>query len=162
MDDRCDPSTLLRRRGLRATPQRVTLLAGVLATTEPFTVADLLGTCPDLAADPATTYRFLHRLCTAGLVREILAPGGVGSFGAGRVFEKACPHNPPHSHFSCRRCGGLFCVADPPPAEDPAVRSLKRRGFVVEGVLTTLTGLCPRCAASGGDVASPDPGAERT
>ena len=161
MDDRCDPSTLLRRRGLRATPQRVTLLAGVLATTEPFTVADLLDACPDLGADPATAYRFLHRLCTAGLVREILAPGGEGSFGAGRVFEKACPHNPPHPHFACRSCGALSCLRDrpgPPPGEDP----LESRGFRVEEVRTTLVGLCPRCAASGGDVASPDPGAERT
>ena len=155
--ERCDPLALLKQRGLRATPQRVALLSWILLSPGPFTAGDLEAACPSLGADAATVYRLLHRLADVGLIREIPCPGGEGTFGTGRAFEKACPHNPPHSHFSCRRCGSLFCVTDPPPAEDPAVRSLKRRGFVVEGALTTLTGLCPRCAASGGDAVEPIP-----
>ena len=55
--ERCDPLTLLKQRGLRATPQRVALLSWILLSPGPFTAGDLEAACPSLGADAATVFR---------------------------------------------------------------------------------------------------------
>ncbi len=134
-----DSHTLLRRAGLRSTPQRQTVL-------------DLLGdgdhrhlTADDIwraaaARHPSfnrsTAYRVLEQLCDAGIVQQT-------RFGDSAHFEIAgAPER--HYHLVCRRCGSIVNLPSDVLA-DISGRLARQHGFTIRSVDLTIEGECRGC-----------------
>jgi Fe2+ or Zn2+ uptake regulation protein len=125
----------MRERGLRVTAQRRAIL-DYLAATERHPSAEQIGEAVNGTAavvSRAALYNVLHTLCTAGLVREVVA-GGVMRYDA-----KLSPHH----HFHCQACGRIEDI----PWEKPGVPSVTRLpgGRTVERCELTYRGRCADC-----------------
>ncbi len=128
------PLDALKRAGLRATAQRVALLAHLMRFREPATVEDITRALRG-TLDPVTAYRSLSQMRDAGLVRAL-------TFGGAVQYEYAARH---HHHLVCRRCGRIedvdVCVPVLPP------RSVARAGFAsVTDHSLEFFGMCAACA----------------
>ena len=126
---------LLRRRGLRVTPQRRAVWAafedgraGHLAAEDVLRKARRL--VPEVSR--ATVYNALAEFVAAGLLSAI---EGTGS----QLYD---PNLAPHHHFRCRICRRLVDV-HPQGAERLA---LADPGYVVEHASVVFEGMCPSCA----------------
>ena len=131
--ERCEALQVLRDHKIRVTAGRQALLKEVFRRDDAFSAAELHRATEGV--DLATVYRFLNLLVDRGIARSLHGPQGE------QFFEKACPHNPAHPHFICRRCGSVFCL---PPA--PLDVALPGDGaFLVEETSLIVRGLCPDC-----------------
>lgn len=122
----------LRRIGLRATPQRLAVLAALEALPHPdadSVWAAVQQSHPSVSL--ATVYNTLERLGEAGLIQALRV-------GERRRYD-ARPD--PHYHLYCRRCQTLVDI-DPGWAPQPGPPGA---GWQVERVAVTWIGLCPRC-----------------
>lgn len=137
---------LLRAHGLRATAQRRAIYSvfadavsadasnAHLSAEEVFEQARLQ--LPELSR--ATVYNALGELTEAGLLGLVEGPGP-------RRFDANVT---PHHHFRCSGCHELRDVE-----LDHVEVTLRERGFHVQSAHVLLEGLCPRCAAGGGQPA---------
>ncbi len=136
---RTDSHALLRRAGLRSTPQRQTVL-------------DLLGdgehrhlTADDIwraassrnpSFNRSTAYRVLDQLCDAGIVQQT-------RFGDSAHFEIAgAPER--HYHLVCRSCGSIVNLPSDVLA-DISGRLGRQHGFTIRSVDLTIEGECRAC-----------------
>jgi Fur family ferric uptake transcriptional regulator len=140
-------SEVAARRGLRMTRPRRAVLAAIVALGRPFSATELTEAMArrDGSVGRASVYRTLDLLLRAGWVRRL--------HGAGKERYTLCLDMAHHHHVTCRGCGrteefSLGNVAGFEDAVDAAVRSL---GFVAEGHVLEVHGLCPRCGAGRGD-----------
>lgn len=130
----------LRAAGLRATDQRVAVLAALdghphadAAEVFAAVLADLPGT--SLQA----VYGVLGALTDAGLLRRIEPAGSPARYEV-RVGDN-------HHHIVCSTCGSIGdvdCAVGAAPCLTPSGAS----GFTVITAEVTYWGLCPACAAS--------------
>ncbi|HLY22899.1 MAG TPA: Fur family transcriptional regulator [bacterium] len=127
---------LLRRAGLRVTPQRVAVL-------ETLATGRHLATCQNLwrraqrrtaGLGLVTAYRILERMRDAGLVEQVDIRG-VAHFGL------ADRH---HDHTICQRCGTIEAT-DGCLLDTLAGKRLRGTGFLVQGHRLDLLGLCQAC-----------------
>lgn len=133
------PASLLRRAGLRATPQRTAVLAALDSADHPVTADALRSTLPAPAPDLATIYRTLAAFASTGLARRL--PDANGS----ARYERARPASEPHDHHvTCRACGRVdtvgHCLLG--PLED----AIRARGYRHVSHLVEFTALCADCA----------------
>ncbi|MBP6860304.1 MAG: transcriptional repressor [Candidatus Pacebacteria bacterium] len=132
-------AALLRDKGLRATPQRIELLAALTSIGRPAGTPELAKRVRKGSMDTATMYRGLESLAEAGLVRRLnLRHGHTDYELAGRAGH--------HHHAVCTRCGKTeefeWC---PPPTLAPAVLK-KTKGFAkLDEHALELFGVCVRC-----------------
>lgn len=133
-------STLLRRAGLRVTPQRIAVL-DALATGRH------LVTCRQVwrrarrrtaALGLVTAYRILERMRERGLLEQVDIRG-VAHFGL------ADRH---HEHAICQRCGAIEAT-DRCFLESIAGTRLRGSGFLVQGHRLDLLGVCQACQRAG-------------
>jgi Fe2+ or Zn2+ uptake regulation protein len=133
-------SALLRRAGLRVTPQRVAIL-DTLATGRH------LATCQQVwrraqrrtaALGLVTAYRILERMRERGLVEQVDIRG-VAHFGL------ADRH---HEHAICQRCGTIEAT-DRCLLDSIAGTRLQGSGFLVQGHRLDLLGVCQACQRAG-------------
>ncbi len=138
----CDASETLKKAGLAKTSQRVAVLEQLINATGPINVRTILAqTSGKLKINRVTVYRILTSFRDGGIIREVEAGDGVG------YYEMACPHNPIHPHFHCRRCGGLICMS--PLTLSQALEWFARPyDFSVETVNVRITGVCGLCRES--------------
>ena len=131
-------SALLRRAGLRVTPQRVAVL-------ETLATGRHLATCQDVwqraqrrtdGLGLVTAYRILERMRETGLVEQVDIRG-VAHFGM------ADRH---HDHTICQRCGAIEAT-DRCLLDSLAGRRLRGTGFLVQGHRLDLLGVCRECQA---------------
>jgi Fe2+ or Zn2+ uptake regulation protein len=132
--------TLLRRAGLRVTPQRIAVLETLAAGRH-------LVTCQQVwrraqrrpaALGLVTAYRILERMRERGLVEQIDIRG-VAHFGL------ADRH---HEHAICERCGAIEAT-DRCFLESIAGTRLRGTGFLVQGHRLDLLGVCQACQRAG-------------
>lgn len=134
-----EPAHELARRGLRATRQRVAVLALLRERREHWTAGQLHRRLrrrfPQLSQK--TVYEVLDALVEAGLAVR------VGHDGEAARYEARLDR---HHHAHCRSCGRLF---DVPARGDAALRGRAAvpDGFAVEDVHVTFEGRCARCRA---------------
>lgn len=126
-----------RERGLRVTPQRLTVYRA-LATDPSHPTADALHArirpgMPSLSL--ATVYRILEALEENGLVRRVSAVDGIARFDANLAQ---------HQHLVCRMCGTIVDIEEEtlsamslPPIEIP--------GFVPDALDIRILGTCSSC-----------------
>lgn len=137
-----DVGDRLRRRGLRWTAQRRTVI-GVLAEVDGhITGAALVERCRerDPATIPSTVYRTLDVLEDLGLVRH-------GHGADGRAEYHVLPQ-PDHGHLHCSACGATWEIGAE-RAERVAEALRRSDGFEVDIGHVTLVGRCRSCADAG-------------
>lgn len=129
---------LLRRAGLRVTPQRVAVL-------ETLATGRHLATCQSVwqraqrrtaGLGLVTAYRILERMRDAGLVEQVDIRGAA-------LFGLADRH---HDHTICQRCGAIEAT-DRCLLDSLAGKRLRGTGFLVHGHRLDLLGVCRECQA---------------
>jgi Fe2+ or Zn2+ uptake regulation protein len=131
---------LLRRRGLRWTPQRRALIAVLSASSGHVTAIQLLDRVRaiDPTTAPSTVYRTLDTLEDLGLVQH--------THGADGREEYHLLPGTDHGHVICERCGANVELSA--QALGQLARTLLReQGFRVEASHVTVGGLCAACVA---------------
>jgi Fe2+ or Zn2+ uptake regulation protein len=133
-----DVAADLARHGLRATRQRMAVLAFLRDDrghpTAPQVHRGLVTRYPNVSQK--TVYEVLDALVNVGIARRVTEGGGA-------VRYEARPER--HDHAHCRGCGRLFDI--PASADRPIRRhAVVPRGFRVDGIQVTLEGRCARCA----------------
>lgn len=133
-------SDRLRRRGLRWTPQRRTVIEVLAGADGHVTGAELVERCRarDASTIPSTVYRTLDVLEELGLVRHGHDPNGREEFHVLPAAE--------HGHLHCRECGSTWEVGEERAASiAAALRGAD--GFEVDIGHVTLVGRCADCVA---------------
>jgi Fur family transcriptional regulator, ferric uptake regulator len=130
----------LRRRGLRLSAARRSVLAALFAAGRPIGAEEIAAGAGGLVppSDLASVYRNLETLEAVGLVRHTHLGHGPGRYApAARQDELA----------ACERCGACAVL---PPQTAEAIRAAVRAavGFEPRFHHTPLAGLCPACASS--------------
>ena len=141
-----DPATLLRRRGVQVTAQRIAVLRAV--TKRPH------GTAEDIelivrgeigAISRQAVYDALGTLTDQDLLRRIQ------SAGAPARYEDRVGDN--HHHLICRTCGRMVDV-DCAVGEVPCLTASDDSGYEIDEAEVIYWGRCPTCvmaAAGTGD-----------
>jgi len=80
-----------------------------------------------------TVYRTVKQLSATGELASVSTPNG------GRRYAPA--GKPPHSHFYCRKCNRVYCLAGCPAG----LMKLTPPGFRLECLKVTLFGTCLTC-----------------
>lgn len=140
MDESTAKATaILERKGVRATPNRVMLLASLLRVRRTLSMADL----EDLleTVDKSGISRTLSIFLAHDIVHAIEDGSGVMKYEACHGDEGHSPADM-HVHFHCEGCGSTFCLESTgiPAVDLPA-------GFTPHSVNYTVKGLCPECTA---------------
>ena len=138
-----DPIQLLQDSGLRATPQRQTVLSVIAVHGGHLTAEDVYREAKRLnpRISLATVYRTLAALKEAGLIQHSYSDGEHDH----SRFEAAGA--PEHFHFTCLGCGTII------EFESRHVNTLRRQlasdhGAQVTHACMCLTGYCRACSQS--------------
>lgn len=129
----------LRRRGLRWTQQRATVIEVLAGTDRHITPSELVEQCRarDPATTPSTVYRTLDVLEELGLVRH-------GHGADGREEFHVLPEQE-HGHLHCSECSATWEIGK----REAAVIARAFRaadGFEIEIGHVTLVGRCRACS----------------
>jgi len=129
--------SLVRARGLRATPSRLAVLELLRSRAAPMSHGDVADRLASQAWDRATIYRNLIDLAESGLLRRTDVGDHVWRFEA--VTDE---HDASHPHFLCTECGTVECLPELELAvrRNRAPRALRQRQVEVH-----VRGLCDAC-----------------
>ena len=129
----------LRRRGLRWTPQRSTVIEALAESDGHVTAAELVERCRARhpGTIPSTVYRTLDVLEDLGLVRHGHAADGREEFHVLPASE--------HGHLYCAECGASWEIG-PEQAAGVAAALRSGGGFEIDIGHVTLVGRCRDCA----------------
>ena len=137
---RPDPATLLRRRGVQVTAQRIAVLRAV--TERPH------GTAEDIeqivrreigAISRQAVYDALGTLTEQGLLRKIQSAGSPARY-EDRVGDN-------HHHLICRTCGQMVDV-DCAVGEVPCLTASDDSGYEIDEAEVIYWGRCPPCVTA--------------
>jgi Fur family transcriptional regulator, ferric uptake regulator len=133
---------LLRGQGVRATPQRVRVLAELLGEPNDLTAQQLHDRlrAGGGAIGLATVYRTLDALVDAELVEPL------NHFRDARCY-RVC-HEGHHHHLVCSRCHSIAELRDC-SLEAPLARAAAEHGFLATGHELEVTGVCAACREGG-------------
>lgn len=130
-----DAQELLARSGLRATRQRIALLAHLMGARRPETAEELASALVH-TLDPVTVYRAVKEMHEAGLVRRV----ELGTVSTHYEFVRF--H---HHHLVCRACGRVEDIAA--CVTEPSRTRLKKAGFArIDDHALEFFGWCVQCA----------------
>lgn len=136
------PIGRIRATGSRATPARIDVLGILLKADRALSHAEIEASLAGRQVDRVTIYRALDWLVESGLAHRIADRHRVFRFSA----AGAAGHHDEHAHFSCERCGRVYCLEDlaaVSPAGLPA-------GFKATHIDLSLRGECADCRHGGG------------
>jgi len=140
MDERIVFENYLRRRQLKLTSPRETVLEAFVATEGHLSADDILAAARriDPGIGQATVFRTVKLLAEAGLARDACQDDGP------RKYEHAYRHSH-HDHLLCMRCGRIveFCDTAIEKAQDGIFAA---HGFKPTGHTLELRGLCSECS----------------
>ncbi|HEX2103393.1 MAG TPA: transcriptional repressor [Solirubrobacteraceae bacterium] len=132
-------ASTLRRRGLRVSAARRSVLAALFGAGRPISAEEIASGGGGLVppSDLASVYRNLETLEALGLVRHTHLGHGPGRYAPSARHDELA---------TCERCGACAVL---PPETAEAVRAAVRAavGFEPHFHHTPLAGLCPACAA---------------
>ncbi|HEX9799311.1 MAG TPA: Fur family transcriptional regulator [Thermoanaerobaculia bacterium] len=133
----------LRRRGLRATPERRALLRAIFAQHRHIDAEEILAAARagGHKISRATVYRNLDLLVECGLVARVTLPGGRA------VYEHLHP-GLAHDHLSCRQCGRMVEFVSP-GISALLVEICRAHDFDLATPQLQISGLCRACATAG-------------
>nr|VFJ78384.1 MAG: Fur family transcriptional regulator, ferric uptake regulator [Candidatus Kentron sp. FW] len=130
--------SIIREAGLRATAARIRVLNVLLLAEHALTHNEIekAVSINDGSIERVTLYRVLDWLVNQKLAHKITCVDRVWRF-------NAQPHSTPHhAHFTCIRCGQVFCLEN----LNPMITDTLPHGFRLTQVDVSLLGTCPRCS----------------
>lgn len=131
----------LRRIDQRYTSGRRAIIELLVTSSHPVSIGDIAERLPWLPRSSA--YRHLTDLCTAGLIRRVVAGDEFTRF---ELAEDLTEH---HHHLLCTGCGKVTDVTPPPGFEQQvngAVSSITNaEGFEAHSHRLDVLGLCAAC-----------------
>lgn len=130
--------SLLRKKGYKATPQRIHVLSVLVRATVPMNAEEISNALRRLVNN-VTTYRTLASFEKTGLVRRV-------DFRKGSAFFEL--NNEHHHHLVCTQCGVIedFEVCDVDNIIKKIINQSKKFKAVQEHAFE-LFGMCRTCAA---------------
>lgn len=135
-----DVKILLKKRGLKVTPARTTILEVFDGKNYALSFNDLnkeLGG----ALDKVTVYRTLKSFEEGGIIHEVM--DGSPQVKYALCHHEDCSkedHDDAHVHFKCERCNRTYCLESTqiPTIELP-------QGYFVSKQFVSLQGMCKNC-----------------
>jgi Fur family ferric uptake transcriptional regulator len=136
--------SVVRAKGLRATPSRLAVLELLRDSDAPMSHGDVADQLASQAWDRATIYRNLTDLAEAGLVRRTDVGDHVWRFEAVSDDHEASAH----PHFVCTECGTIECLPEielAVRASRSSARARPPRAVKQRQVEVHVRGLCDAC-----------------
>jgi Fe2+ or Zn2+ uptake regulation protein len=135
--DDAELAELLRKRGLRATSQRVVMHRLLRDTGRHVSAEELLSEASERLPRVSlpTVYATLELFEQLGIVRRVNGGGGT------LLWDTRADA---HHHMICRNCGRIEDLETPLDLER-ARRSAARSGFEADRAEVVVSGLCARC-----------------
>src|SRR4030042_255780 len=128
---------VVRSKGYKATPQRISIARSVLTSGKHPSAESIYNEVrrfhPTISL--STVYNTLHVLKELNVVQEI---------GFNDIGVRFDPNTKPHINLVCNRCGEIFDV-DEPLLEEALERGERRMGFKMTGQRIDVYGFCKRC-----------------
>lgn len=135
-----DLRTLLRERGMRATPARLAVCDVLSKAEAPLTHAEVSKLLAPRDFDQTTVFRNLADLVEARVIRRIEVGDHVYRF----EWQAGGDADALHAHFFCVDCGEVTCLTDLPSVASAAVRRAGKN--VIHDVTEVLyKGHCSSC-----------------
>lgn len=128
--------SLLRSKGLRATPARVAILSAIEEATVPITHQELTAQLDSLGLDKSTIFRGLQDLTEASLLRRLELGDHVWRYEVSGSAPES--DSQPHPHLLCVNCGSIRCLSD----SELQIRLSPEIGQIVD---VLIKGHCPSC-----------------
>lgn len=137
-----DLAELLRRNGIRATPNRMLVLQELAREPDDATAQDLWGRLREgrHTTGLATVYRTLALFYDAGLIDSLSHHSG------GEQCYRLCSETH-HHHLVCDRCHRVVEV-DRCDLDGWVDKAAKRHGFIATHHSVEITGVCQDCRRS--------------
>ena len=131
----------LRRRGYRATVQRVVVGEALAEAGRHLSADEVMSAAAERLPSVSlpTVYSALDALEDAGLIRRVAGGRGAALFDARPAA---------HHHLVCRRCGSVADL-EAEIGLEPALAGARVQGFDAEGAEVVVRGLCARCRGEG-------------
>lgn len=130
-------ASLLRDRGLKATPARVAVLSLFSVNAKPLSIQNILDQIKSASADQATIYRITEAFKTAGLIREVNLEHGHAHFELNTKEH--------HHHIVCERCGKVVDISNC-DLDQLQKEVLKKSGFhTIHRHSLEFFGICQQC-----------------
>jgi Fe2+ or Zn2+ uptake regulation protein len=129
----------LRARGMRVTPQRVTIHRALCSHDQHMTAEQLLSSVSDVL--PGTSLPTVY--ATLDLLEELRLVRRVGTGNGAVLFDSRVE---PHAHTLCRRCGAIADLEGTAASADALARA-SEGGFGPDHAQLVVWGLCESCAA---------------
>ena len=128
----------LKKRGMRHTRERETIVREVLSSEEHFDVDELfIRLRKKSAVSKASIYRTIPLLIEAGLITEVYLENG-------HMHYEHVYGRDHHCHLRCTVCRRIIEFSD--PRLDELARDVARKhGFFSDGHKMEISGLCPHC-----------------
>ena len=133
-----EPSSMLRRVGLRPTAARQKVLSSFLAVGRALSHREIVNLL--LGLDRVTVFRSLKNLKKAHLVHSVQGIDGTLRYVLNQPKNRGCPGG--HPHFLCLRCGKMLCLTDQRMA---TIRVPE--GAAVYGKQFLVYGACASCSS---------------
>jgi len=135
--------TILRSKGLRATPARVALLAALSNATGPVSHQELTEKLDSLGLDKSTVFRGLQDLTEVGLLHRLDLGDHVWRYEPVResspsAHDQQSGEEHLHPHMLCVDCGEVRCLSQ----DDVSIELAPSLGKVVD---VLVKGHCHKC-----------------
>jgi len=127
----------LRKRGYKATPQRITICRFALQSRDHPTAQRIYDEVKKVhpTVSLATVYKTLQILTEHGIVQELDFPESQARFDS---------YVEPHVNLVCLRCGNIQDLDDP-AAREMVARITTKTEFTRTGQRLDIYGICKRC-----------------
>jgi len=127
----------LRKKGLKATPQRITICKYALNTRDHPTAQKIYDEVKKMhpTISLATVYKTLQALEKSGMLQELNFPQGQARFDS---------YMKPHVNLVCLRCGNVRDFDDP-AARQVVARIAAEADFTLTGQRLDIYGICKTC-----------------
>jgi Fur family peroxide stress response transcriptional regulator len=129
----------LRKKGYKATPQRIAICRFALYSRDHPTAQRIYGEVKKVhpTVSLATVYKTLQILTEHGFVQELDFPEGQARFDS---------YMEPHINLVCQRCGNIQDLDDP-AARQIVARIAATAEFTLTGQRLDIYGICKTCHA---------------
>lgn len=139
--------------GLRATAARLAIIRVLEESQGAISATEVMDRLEFVGMDRVTVYRTLGSLVECGLAHRLDPGDRVWRFTLQEQHASgAHDEHGVHPHFVCDVCGTISCMER--ARAEVQLNGHASDGYVIRGQETVLRGLCPGCAASGGNPAA--------
>lgn len=129
--------SILEKKGVKPTPNRLLVLKGLLDAGRPVSLSELEIILDSV--DRSSIFRVLSLFAAHHVVHEMEDGSGMMKYEVCSGVD-GCSLDDMHVHFHCEVCGTTYCLKDMriPDVELP-------EGFSMESVNFMIKGICPAC-----------------